>query len=124
MADPMSIISLLGTAATLTTTVYNYASSVKDAPKEIEHLRRELTNLHDVFERLEKLVGTKESKEDLMDVSILHNAAGVGTVPFAFGIRNLMPVQSIRTRLSYSRTFEPNWPKRVQRRACERFINA
>ena len=49
---------------------------------------RELTNLHDVFEKLEKLVGTKDSKEDLMDVSTLHNAAGVGTVPFAFGLRD------------------------------------
>ena len=71
---------------------------MKDAPKEIENLRRELTNLHEVFEKLGKIVGTKESKEDLIDGSTLHNAAGVCTVPFAFGIRKLMPVQSIRTQ--------------------------
>ena len=96
MADPISIISLLSTAATLTKTVYDYASSVKDAPKEIEHLRRELTVLHEVFEKLGKIVGTKESKEDLMDVSTLHNAAGVCIVPFAFGTGKVIPVQSIR----------------------------
>ena len=98
MADPISIISLLGTAATLTKTVYDYASSVKDAPKEIEHLSRELTNLHDVFEKLGIFLGTKQSKEDLMDVSTLHNAAGVCTVPLASGVRKLMPVESTRTR--------------------------
>ena len=45
MADPASIISLLGTAATLTSTVLKYASGVKQASKELEELKAELTKL-------------------------------------------------------------------------------
>lgn len=77
MADPCSTIGLLGTALSLTKGVMDFASSVKDAPEEVEKLSRELTSLRDVFEQLLDLVENEESREDFTEVSTLYNAAGV-----------------------------------------------
>lgn len=77
MADPISIIGLLGTAATLTKTVLNYVSAVKQAPKDLERLSRELTSLHDVLERLVKFIEDEESREDSVETSTLYDATGV-----------------------------------------------
>lgn len=63
MADPVLIISLLETAAPLTKTVLKYISAVKDAPKELERLSCELTNLHGVFAEVAKLVQHQEGRE-------------------------------------------------------------
>ena len=64
MADPFSIISLLGTAASLTKAVLNYASAVADAPKEVEKLRQSLTSLVDVSEQLIDLMEDEDVKEE------------------------------------------------------------
>ena len=84
MADPISIISLLATAATLTKTALGYASAVKDAPKEVKELSSELANLHAVFEQLFKLVEGEGGKEDFAEVSTLYITAGVSFTPCAF----------------------------------------
>lgn len=76
MADPISIIGLLTTVASLTKTVMDYASAVKDAPKELENLSRELATLHDIFEHLIEFLKSDDSKEDFVEVSALYNAAG------------------------------------------------
>lgn len=77
MVDPISIISLLGTAANLTKTILDYASSVKDAPNELENLRRELVNLHGVVGPLLELAESEESKGKFSEGSILYKSAGV-----------------------------------------------
>lgn len=84
MADPISIIGLLTTVASLTKTVMDYASAVKDAPKELENLSRELATLHDIFEHLIEFLKSDDSKEDFVEVSALYNAAGVRLVPCVF----------------------------------------
>lgn len=82
MADPFSIIGLLATAATLTKTVLDFASAVKDAPKEAKTLSRELTSLHDVNEQLVDLLENDDSREDFSEISTLYNAAGVRIFSF------------------------------------------
>jgi hypothetical protein len=74
MADPFSIIGLICTAISLTTTIAGYASGVKNAPKEVEELSRELLNLQEVFEQLADLV--EDEKDSFAEVSALYNAAG------------------------------------------------
>ena len=81
MVDPISIISLLGTAATLTKTILGYASSVKDAPNELENLRRELANLHGVVEPLVVLAESEDGRGKFSEVSILYKSAGVRSLP-------------------------------------------
>ena len=76
MADPFSIISLLGTAASLTKTVLNYASAVADAPKEVKKLRQSLTSLVDVSEQIIDLMEDEDVKEEFGEVSTLYNAIG------------------------------------------------
>ena len=77
MVDPISIISLLATAATLTKTILGYASSVKDAPKELENLRSELANLHDIVEPLVVLAKNEDGRGKFSEGSILYKSAGV-----------------------------------------------
>ena len=84
MADPISIIGLLGTAASLTKTILRYASSVKDVPSELESLRLELSNLHKMLDKLIKSEGSEDSRQDNTDIVTLHNAAEVGFVPRTF----------------------------------------
>lgn len=83
MTDPISIIGLLGTAVTLTKTVLDYISAVKDAPEELEKLSCELTHLSDVFEQVFEIVEGKDSKEQFAEVSTLYHAAGVRHIPSA-----------------------------------------
>ena len=84
MADPASIISLLGMAATLTKSVLEYASAVKDAPKELEKLVCELTKLHGVVTELAKFLGCGDSRAENTDSSPLSIATGVCHNPFLF----------------------------------------
>lgn len=79
MADPISTIGLLGTAATLTKIILNYASAVKDAPKEVETLIRELTVLQNVLEKFAKLLERKESREEFAGSSPVFDIMGVGS---------------------------------------------
>jgi hypothetical protein len=74
MADPFSIIGLMGIAFSLTKVIADYASGVKNAPKEVEELSRELLNLQNVFEELADLV--EDEKDNFAEVSALYNAAG------------------------------------------------
>ncbi len=76
MADPFSIISLLGTAASLTNVVLQYASAVKNAPDELEKLKRGFTSVHDVFEQLIELMGDDDFRQEFADVSALYIATG------------------------------------------------
>lgn len=76
MADPCSIISLLGIAASLAKAVLQYASAVKDAPDELEKLKRGFTSIHDVFEQLKELMDDDEFRQEFADVSALYNAIG------------------------------------------------
>lgn len=76
MADPFSIINLLGTAASLTKAVLQYASAVKNAPDELEKLKRGFTNIHDVFEQLKEVMDDDDFKQEFADVSALSNAIG------------------------------------------------
>lgn len=76
MADPFSIISLLGTAASLTKVVLQYASAVKNAPDELEKLKRGFTSVHDVFEQLAELMGDDDFRQEFADVSALYIATG------------------------------------------------
>ena len=81
MVDPISIIGLLDTAATLTKTILDYASSVKDPSNELENLRRELANLHGVVEPLVVLAKSEDGRGKFSEVSILYNSAGVRSYP-------------------------------------------
>lgn len=83
MADPISIISLLGTAATLTKTILGYASSVKDAPKELETLRSELANLHGIVEPLVVLAENEDGTGKFSESSMLYKSAGVCSYPLS-----------------------------------------
>ncbi len=76
MADPFSIISLLGTAASLSKVVLQYASAVKDASDELEKLKRGFTSVQDVFEQLIELMGDDDFRQEFADVSALYNAIG------------------------------------------------
>ena len=76
MADPFSIISLLGTAASLTNVVLQYASAVKNAPDELDKLKRGFTSVHDVFEQLIELMGDDDFRQEFADVSALYIAIG------------------------------------------------
>ena len=76
MTDPFSIISLLGTAASLTKVVLQYASAVKNAPDELEKLKRGFTSVHDVFEQLIELLRDDDFRQDFADVSALYTATG------------------------------------------------
>ena len=76
MADPFSIINLLGTAASLTNAVLQYASAVKNAPDELEKLKRGFTSIHDVFEQLIELMDDDDFRQEFADVSALYNAIG------------------------------------------------
>ena len=76
MADPFSIISLLGIAASLTKAVLQYASAVKDAPDELEKLKRSFTSIHDLFEQLKELMDDDDFRQEFADVSALYNAIG------------------------------------------------
>lgn len=76
MADPFSIINLLGTAASLTKAVLQYASAVKNAPDELEKLKRGFTSIHDVFEQLKELMDDNDFRQGFADVSALYNAIG------------------------------------------------
>ena len=89
MADPLSIISLLATGASLARTILKYASSVKDVPNELKSLRDELSELHDVFEQLLKIEGIKEGTQDIADIIPHYKAAEVGFVPCAFPSRHI-----------------------------------
>lgn len=77
MVDPISIISLLGTAATLTKNILSYVSSVKAAPKELENLRSELANLHGIVEPLVVLAENEDGKGKFSEGSILYKSAAV-----------------------------------------------
>ena len=76
MADPFSIINLLGTAASLTKVVLQYASAVKNAPDELEKLKRGFTSVRDVFEQLIELMGDDDFRQEFADVSALYIAIG------------------------------------------------
>ena len=76
MADPFSIISLLGTAASLTKVVLQYASAMKNAPDELDKLKRGFTSVRDVFEQLIELMGGDEFSQEFADVSALYIAIG------------------------------------------------
>ncbi|CAD6584369.1 MAG: hypothetical protein ASARMPRED_001750 [Alectoria sarmentosa] len=76
MTDPISIIGLLGTAVTLTKTVLDYLSAVKDAPEELEKLSCELTHLSDVFEQVFEVIEGEDSRDNFAEASTLYNAAG------------------------------------------------
>lgn len=69
MADPFSVISLLNTAVSSTKAILNYASAVKDAPKEVEKLRQSLMSLVDVSEQLVDLMGDDDVKEEFGEAS-------------------------------------------------------
>ena len=69
MADPVSIISLLGTAKSLATTVINYASGVKNASKTLKELRSELMNLQSIFGRI-LIYHTSMLLENLFDIAL------------------------------------------------------
>lgn len=84
MADPISIIGLLSTAATLTKTVLDYASSVKDAPSNLEDLKRELASLHNAFALLSQLLDSQNHNEGFEEVSALYETAAVRSIPRAF----------------------------------------
>ncbi len=84
MADPISVIGLLGTVGSLTKTVLDFASSVRDAPKEMEDLSRELASLHEFSEQLGKSIKSEDGREVFEEHSALYNAAGVGSIPRAF----------------------------------------
>ena len=83
MTDPISIIGLLGTAVTLTKTVLDYLSAVKDAPEELEKLSCELTHLSDVFEQVFEVIEGEDSRDNFAEASTLYNAAGVCCIPSA-----------------------------------------
>ena len=87
MADPLSIIGLLGTAGALTKTILKYASAVKDAPKKLEELSRELTNLHDMFEMLVKFLEGEKSRDDFAEISTLFDATGVRFIIGVFSMK-------------------------------------
>ena len=76
MADPCSIISLLGIAASLAKAVLQYASAVKDAPDELEKLKRGFTSIHDLLEQLKELMDDDDFRQEFADVSALYNAIG------------------------------------------------
>lgn len=80
MADPISTIGLLGTAATLTKTILNYTSAVKDAPKEVETLIRDLIVLQNVFGKLVKLLEREGSEEEFTKSSPVFDATGVSYI--------------------------------------------
>ena len=82
MTDPGSIISLLGIAATLTKTVLQYASAVKNAPKELEKFICELKKLYSVVRELAKSVEHEESRAEYTGVCPLQTATGVCLIPF------------------------------------------
>ena len=82
MADPATIISLLGMAATLIKEVLEYASAVIDAPKELERLVYELTKLHGVVTALAKSLGCGDNRAEYADSSPLSIATGVCHIPF------------------------------------------
>lgn len=93
MADPISIISLLGTGLSLTGTILNYASSVKDVPNEWKSLGDELSELHGLFEQLLKIEGSKAGTQDIADIADivpLYPAARVGPVLSAFPRRRIL----------------------------------
>ena len=82
MADPLSIIGLVGTAASLTKTVRDYVSAVKDAPKDVENLSRELASLQTVFEHLGKFVQNVDGSRHFEEASTFYDAAGVRSIPY------------------------------------------
>ena len=84
MADPISIIGLVGTAGPLTKTLLDYASSVKDAPKELEGLKHEFMSLQYVFEKLDEFMQREDGKEIFKEDSALYDAAGVSYIPRTF----------------------------------------
>ncbi len=77
MADPISIIGLLGTVGSLTKTVLDFASSVRDAPKELEDLSRELASLHEVSEQLGEFIKSEDGSAVFEKHSAVYNTAGV-----------------------------------------------
>ena len=77
MADPFSIISLLGTASSLSKTIVKYASGVKDAPKKLKDLSSELPSLQIVFDRLVKFIESEQARNDFVEVSTLFRATEV-----------------------------------------------
>ena len=77
MVDPISINSLIGTAAALSKTVLDYTSPVKDTPNEVKNLNRELANLHDLFDQLVIVVQVEGGRETFSEVSTLYKSAGV-----------------------------------------------
>ena len=77
MADPISIIGLLGTVGSLTKTVLDFASSVRNAPKELRDLSRELASLHEVSEQLGKFIKSEDGREVFKEHSALYNTAEV-----------------------------------------------
>ena len=81
MADPISIISLLGTAATATKAALRYASAVRKAPKELEMLNHELESLHHVLQKLMRIAESEESREDFADFSPLFQTTAVCSIP-------------------------------------------
>ena len=87
MTEAFAIISLLDTAASLTKTLLKYASSVKNAPKKIEELKLELTNLRHVFQSLVKLVEAEESRGRFTEASTLYHATGVRSMKRLFFLR-------------------------------------
>ena len=89
MADPISIISLLGTGLSLTGTILKYASSVKDVPNEWKSLGDELSELHGLFEQVLEKEGSKEGTQDIADVVPLYPAARVGPILSAFSSRRI-----------------------------------
>ena len=77
MADPISIISLLGEATSLTKAVLGYALAVKNAPKELEKLSCEIKTLQDVLKHFVELVEGEYGREHYLENSTLYDTAGV-----------------------------------------------
>ena len=89
MADPFSIINLLGTAASLTKVVLQYASAVKNAPEELNKLKRGFTSVCDMFEQLIELMEGDDFRQEFADVSALYIAIGDFVVTMEILEKNL-----------------------------------
>ena len=121
MADPLSIISLLATGASLTRIILKYASSVKDVPKELKSLRDELSELQNVFEELLKIEESKEGTQDIADIIPHYSAAEVGVAPCAFPTGKSSDLAIPRLLSTHSRASKQKSTKPVQQRAFECF---
>ena len=97
MADPISIINLLSTAATLSASVLKYASTVKQASKELKELSVELKKLDGVLGRLVKQVERDEPVEKSKELPSLFDAAAVRHTPLSLLCEPLLSLPLDRT---------------------------